>query len=37
MPALGQFLGSSNGLSAPVITKLTEQWKTNNAPSPNAT
>ncbi|WP_433431943.1 IS256 family transposase [Nonomuraea sp. CA-141351] len=27
VPALGQFLGSSNGLSAPVITKLTEQWK----------
>jgi transposase-like protein len=25
--ALGQFLGSSTGLSAPVITKLTEQWK----------
>jgi transposase-like protein len=29
VPALGQFLGSSNGLSAPVITKLTEQWKTD--------
>jgi transposase-like protein len=28
VPALGQFLGSSAGLSAPVITKLTEQWKT---------
>jgi transposase-like protein len=27
VPALGQFLGSSAGLSAPVITKLTEQWK----------
>jgi transposase-like protein len=27
IPALGQFLGSSAGLSAPVITKLTEQWK----------
>ncbi|MBB5780748.1 transposase-like protein [Nonomuraea jabiensis] len=27
VPALGQFLGSTNGLSAPVITKLTEQWK----------
>jgi transposase-like protein len=27
VPALGQFLGSSKGLSAPVITKLTEQWK----------
>jgi len=27
VPALGQFLGSSAGLSAPVITKLTETWK----------
>jgi hypothetical protein len=27
VPVLGQFLGSSAGLSAPVITKLTEQWK----------
>jgi transposase-like protein len=27
VPALGQFLGSSVGLSASVITKLTEQWK----------
>jgi transposase-like protein len=26
-PALGQFLGSSAGLSAAVITKLTETWK----------
>src|SRR6201987_2694157 len=26
-PALGQFLGSSAGLSAPVITRLTEAWK----------
>jgi len=26
-PALGQFLGSSAGLSAPVITKLTETWQ----------
>jgi transposase-like protein len=26
-PALGQFLGSTAGLSAPVITKLTETWK----------
>jgi transposase-like protein len=26
-PALGQFLGSAAGLSAPVITKLTETWK----------
>jgi hypothetical protein len=28
VPALGQFLGSSAGLSAPVITKLTEAWRT---------
>ena len=27
IPALGQFLGSAKGLSAAVITKLTEQWK----------
>jgi transposase-like protein len=27
VPALGQFLGSTKGLSGPVITKLTEQWK----------
>jgi len=27
VPALGQFLGLATGLSAPVITKLTEQWK----------
>ena len=27
VPALGQFLGSSKGLSPAVITKLTEQWK----------
>jgi transposase-like protein len=27
VPALGQFLGSSAGLSAAVITKLTETWK----------
>ncbi|MGP3921543.1 IS256 family transposase [Nonomuraea sp. 10N515B] len=27
VPALGQFLGSTAGLSAAVITKLTEQWK----------
>jgi transposase-like protein len=26
-PALGQFLGSSAGLSAPVISKLTETWQ----------
>jgi len=27
MPALGQFLGSSAGLSGPVVTRLTEQWQ----------
>jgi hypothetical protein len=27
VPALGQFLGSSAGLSGPVITKLTGQWQ----------
>ena len=27
VPALGQFLGSSAGLSAPVITRFTETWK----------
>ena len=27
VPALSQFLGTGAGLSAPVITKLTEQWK----------
>src|SRR5258706_7338960 len=27
VPALGQFLGSPAGLSAAVITKLTEQWR----------
>src|SRR5690349_24918834 len=27
LPALGQFLGSTAGLSASVITKLTETWK----------
>ena len=27
-PALGQFLGSSAGLSASVITRMTETWKT---------
>src|SRR6266567_2943403 len=27
VPALSQFLGSSAGLSAPVITRLTETWK----------
>jgi transposase-like protein len=28
VPALGRFLGSAKGLSGPVITKLTERWKT---------
>jgi transposase-like protein len=28
VPAFGQFLGSAAGLSASVISKLTEQWKT---------
>ena len=27
VPALGQFLGSTAGMSASVITRLTEQWK----------
>ena len=27
VPALGQFLGSTTGLSGPVITRLTETWK----------
>ena len=27
VPALGQFLGSAAGLSAPVITRLTETWQ----------
>src|SRR3954468_2595286 len=27
VPALGQFLGSAKGLSASVVTKLTEQWQ----------
>src|SRR5436305_12546581 len=27
VPALGQFLGSAAGLSAAVITRLTETWK----------
>jgi transposase-like protein len=27
VPALGEFLGSTTGLSGPVITKLTEIWK----------
>ena len=31
MPALGQFLGSSAGLSSSVITKLTETWKAEAA------
>ena len=33
VPALGQFLGSSAGLSAPVITKLTETWKAEVVPA----
>jgi hypothetical protein len=36
VPALGQFLGSTAGLSAPVITKLTETWKPSSGPSPPA-
>src|SRR6202050_1166159 len=32
VPALGQFLGSSAGLSGPVITKLTEQWQDEQRP-----
>ena len=36
VPALGQFLGSAKGLSAPVITKLTEQWKLNSERSASA-
>jgi len=31
VPALGQFLGSSAGLSGPVITRLTEDWKAEAA------
>jgi len=31
VPALGQFLGSSAGLSGSVITKLTETWKAEQA------
>ena len=27
VPALGQFLGQAAGLSAPVVTRLTETWK----------
>src|SRR4030088_1506611 len=30
-PALGQFLGSAEGQSGPVITKLIEQWKGRTA------
>lgn len=26
VPALGQFLGSTKGLSSAMVTKLTEQW-----------
>jgi transposase-like protein len=36
-PALGQFLGSSAGLSAPVITRLTETGRPSSAPSPSGT
>jgi hypothetical protein len=32
VPALGQFLGSTAGLSAPVVTKLTETWKAGSRP-----
>ncbi len=28
VPALGQFLGSTAGLSASMVTRLTETWKT---------
>jgi len=31
VPALGQFLGSTAGLSAPVNTRLTEIWKVERA------
>jgi hypothetical protein len=31
----GEFLGSSKGLSGPVITKLTEQWKAEQRASVN--
>jgi transposase-like protein len=31
VPALGQFLGSGAGLSAPVIARLTEAWKADAA------
>jgi transposase-like protein len=31
VPALGQFLGTGAGLSAPVITRLTETWKAEAA------
>ena len=32
VPALAQFLGSTAGLSAPVVTKLTETWKAGSRP-----
>ena len=37
VPALGQFLGSSAGLSGPVITRLTETGGLSSAPSPSGT
>ena len=37
VPALGQFLGSAAGLSAAVVTRLTETWRLNSAPSPSGT
>ena len=37
VPALGQFLGSSAGLSAAVITKLTESGRPSSARSPPGT
>jgi len=36
VPALGQFLGSAAGLSAAVITWLTETWKAEHSMSLNA-
>jgi Transposase, Mutator family len=33
VPALGEFLGSAAGLSASVITKLTETWRPNSGRS----
>jgi hypothetical protein len=37
VPALGQFVGSAKGLSGPVITKLTEQWKAEQRRSVSVT